>query len=201
MTAIPLGQFGLIYADPAWLYEMYSDKGHEKSPNAHYACMNTDKLKALRDQVVFSAAPDCVLFMWSIWPMLRQAIDVMNAWGFTYKTGGSWAKTTVHGKQSFGTGYILRAANEPFLIGTIGRPKIKNRSTRNQLFTGEVPEDLNDLGISITSQRREHSRKPDEMATLLENLFDGPYLEMFARTQRPGWVSWGNETSKFGSAA
>lgn len=198
---VPHGSFGLIYADPAWQYEMFSDKGYGKSPDAHYDCMTIDQLKAMRDEVLFSAGPNCVLFMWAVWPMIRQAMDVMSAWGFEYKTGGSWAKVTNTGKQCMGTGYVLRSASEPYIIGTLGKPKIKNHGTRNQLFTGDVPADLRDLGISITSERREHSRKPDEMAVLLQDLFEGPYLEMFARQQREGWVSWGNEITKFGDAA
>lgn len=193
----PPGQFGLIYADPAWQYTMYSDKGYEKSPDAHYTCMTIDELQNLRDSIMWAAAPDCVMFMWAVWPMMPQAIDLLKHYGFTYKTGGDWNKITVHGKQSFGTGYIFRTATEPFIIGTRGQPKIKNRRTRNCLFTGEVPEDLSQLGITISSLRREHSRKPDEMADLLMELFEGRYLEMFARTRRPGWEVAGNETEKF----
>jgi N6-adenosine-specific RNA methylase IME4 len=84
---------------------------------------------------------------------------------------------------------------------SIRRPCINNRSTRNSLFTGDVPAELNELGICITSLRGEHSRKPDEMR-LIENLFDCPYPELFARTWRPGRSVWGNQTDKFnGNAA
>ena len=191
----------MIYVDPPWSYEMYSDKGYEKSPDAHYDTMTYADLVALRDQVIFAAAPNCVLFMWGVWPMLPQLTGLMKEWGFQHKTGGSWSKITSGGKQAFGTGYVLRSTDEPFAIATIGKPTIKNRGTRNGLFTGDVPDDLNDLGISITSLRREHSRKPDEMIPLIENLFDGPYLELFARQQRPGWSVWGNQTDKFEGAA
>ncbi|WP_435640304.1 MT-A70 family methyltransferase [Micavibrio aeruginosavorus] len=197
MIPVPQGQYGVIYADPAWAYTMYSDKGYGKSPDAHYQCSHFDVMAALRDQIIFAAAPNCALVMWGVWPMLPQAYALMDAWGFEYKTGGSWGKITRHGKSAFGTGYVLRSAEEPFLIGTIGHPKIKNRSTRNRFYTGPLPEDLHDLQISLTAERREHSRKPDEMATIIEELFDGPYLELFARTTRPGWTSWGNETAKF----
>lgn len=179
--SFPSGQFGVIYADPPWSYEMYSDKGYEKSPYAHYDCMGIDQLKALRDQIVFATAPNAVLFMWAVFPMLPQAIELMSAWGFQFKTGGAWHKKTSGGKTAFGTGYILRSASEPFLIGTHGNPKARNRSTRNL----------------IEAVTREHSRKPDETIPMIENLFDGPYLELFARTQRPGWTVWGNQTDKF----
>lgn len=163
----------------------------------------------MRDDILFASAPDCVLFMWTTWPadpesgtdILQQSLDLMKLWGFQRKTGGVWNKTTVNGKQHFGTGYIMRGSCEPFIIGTRGNPKIKNKNTRNALFTGAVPDDFNDLGISITAKAREHSRKPDEMPVLLQNLFDGPYLELFSRTRRDGWDVWGNEIDKFDEVA
>lgn len=201
----PSGQFGVIYADPPWLYEMYSDKGHEKGAQAHYNGMTYAELESLRDDVLFASAPNSVLFMWTTWAAdprtgidhLQQAMNLMSAWGFSRISGGSWNKTTRHGKQAIGTGYYFRSSSEPFIIGISGKPNVKNHGTRNALFTGEVPESLNDIGITIAAQAREHSRKPDEMADLLVDLFDGPYLELFARTQREGWSAWGNETEKF----
>ncbi len=183
--SLPAGQFGVIYADPPWAYEMYSEKGYEKSPDVHYECMSADDLKAMRDEILFASGPDCVLFMWAVWPMLPQAIELMECWGFQYKTGGAWHKKTVNGKTAFGTGYIMRSACEPFLIGTLGNPNIKNRSTRNL----------------IEAAVREHSRKPDEVRGIITELFDGPYLELFARTKMPGWESWGNQSDKFGEVA
>lgn len=202
---LPKGQYGVIYADPPWLYEMYSDKGHEKGAHKHYKGMNFDELAAMRDDVLFAAAPNSVLFMWTTWAAdprtgidhLQQAMDLMKAWGFSRVSGGSWNKTTKHGKQGFGPGYYFRSSSEPFIIGVSGKPNIKNHSTRNALFTGDLPESLNDIGITIAALAREHSRKPDEMADLLTDLFDGPYLELFSRTQREGWTVWGNETDKF----
>jgi N6-adenosine-specific RNA methylase IME4 len=192
----PDGQFGVIYADPPWAYQMYSDKGYDKSPDAHYQCMDLEAIKRL--PVMFAGAPNSVLVMWACFPMLPQALDLMAAWGFKDKTGGPWNKLTTDGRQAFGTGYVLRSASELFLIGTHGQPRIKNHSTRNVLFPGDAwPDNLRDLGVIVNTLRREHSRKPDEMYGLLEGLFDGPYLELFARTSRPGWTSWGNETGKF----
>lgn len=202
---IPFGSYGLIMADPPWLYEMYSENGHEKGAHKHYKGMTFDELAEMRDQILFSSAPDCILFMWTTWTAdpktgidhMQQALDLMKVWGFSRFSGGAWNKTTKHGKQAIGTGYNFRSASEPFIVGKIGNPKVKNHSTRNALFTGDIPENLNDLGISISSLAREHSRKPDEMADLLENLFDGPYLELFARTKRKGWDVFGDETDKF----
>jgi lambda family phage portal protein len=192
------GQYGVIYCDPPWSYEMYSDKGYEKSPDAHYDCMSMTELKALRDPIIFATAPNAVCIMWACFAMLPQALDLMEAWGFQYKTGGPWVKRAGNGNPAMGTGYVLRSAAELFLIGTHGAPLIKNRSTRNLLLTGEWPTRPSDIdAIIVDTLRREHSRKPDEMGPLIENLFDGPYLELFARTQRPGWDIWGNETGKF----
>lgn len=177
--SFPSGQFGVIYADPPWYFKNFSEKGEEKNPVAHYPCMEMDKMKAL--PVLFSAAQDSVCFMWATFPMLKEALELMDAWGFKYKSGGAWHKKTVNGKTAFGTGYIFRSAAELFIVGTNGKPEIKNRSTRNL----------------IEAAAREHSRKPDETYGIIENLFAGPYLELFARSKRPGWESWGNQTDKF----
>lgn len=202
----PAGQYGVIYVDPPWQYKMYSDKGHAKGAEAQYKTMTFEELAAMRDDILFATAPNAVLFIWTTWAAdpenkvdhLQQSLDLMRLWGFERKTGGHWSKSTINGKQAFGPGYIFRSADEPFILGTIGNPRIKNHSTRNQLFTGYVPDNINDLGIHITSIRREHSQKPDEMPVLLENLFDGPYLELFSRTERKNWTVWGDETEKFG---
>ena len=199
---IPLGQYGVFYADPPWSYQMYSDKGYEKSPDTHYECLSLDELKAMRDGIVFAAAPDAVCVMWTTFAMLPPAMELMKAWGFQYKTGGPWVKRAGNGNAAFGTGYVLRSAAELFLIGTTGAPRVRNRSTRNLLLTGEWPESVSDIdSIIVDSARREHSRKPDEMIPLIEQLFHGPYLELFARTARAGWTSWGNQVGKFSEAA
>jgi N6-adenosine-specific RNA methylase IME4 len=181
MTALPPGQFSLIMADPPWRFVTRSVKGLKKSPQAHYDCMDLDAIKAL--PVADIAAPDCLLFMWATAPMLPQALDVMAAWGFTFKTMGAWAKQSSTGqKWAFGTGYILRSASEPFLIGTRGRVKIKSRSERNL----------------IVAPIREHSRKPDATRDMLDRMVpDGDRLEMFAREAAPGWQAWGNQVDLF----
>jgi N6-adenosine-specific RNA methylase IME4 len=107
-------------------------------------------------------------------------------------------KRAGNGNPAMGTGYVLRSASELFLIGTNGSPRIKNRSTRNVLLTGEWPTSVEQLdSVIVDTLRREHSRKPDEMIPLIEALFDGPYLEVFARTRRQGWTVWGNQLDTF----
>lgn len=200
MQILPM-QYGVIYADPAWEFELRSKKGEGKSPQRHYDCMSLDELKAMRDDVLFATGPNAVCVMWATFPMLREALELLSFWGFEYVTAGAWQKVTKHGKKAFGTGYVLRGSAELFLVGKIGHPKIKNKRTRGALVTGDAPDDLRLLGISIFSALRENSRKPDEMRGLIEELFEGPYLEMFARTTRAGWDSWGNEIHKFAPEA
>jgi N6-adenosine-specific RNA methylase IME4 len=174
---------GAILADPPWSYEMRSEKGYAKSPEAHYATMSEVEIAAL--PVNQLAQRDCLLWLWTVWPHLPVALRVMRAWGFTYKTGGSWTKLTPAGKRAFGTGYIFRSTTEPFLIGTIGDPQIGSRSVRNL----------------IESQRREHSRKPPEARAMVEQLMPRAFaLELFAREPWPGHRVWGLEQDKFGEA-
>ncbi len=175
----PSGGFSFIMADPPWSYEMYSDAGLAKSPDAHYATMSLAQIAALPVEVL--AAPNCLLWLWAVGPMLPQALTVIQSWGFAFKTAGHWVKLTRHGKQSFGTGYILRNAGEPFLIATRGAPKT-TRATRNTIY-GKV---------------REHSRKPEECYVEAEKLMpDAMRLDLFSRQRRDRWASWGNETEKF----
>lgn len=198
----PTQQHGLILADPPWNFDTYSEKGLEKSPQKHYDCMSLDDLKDMRDDILFATAPDAVCFMWTTWWALPQAMDLMAAWGFEYKTGGTWNKITKNGKQTIGTGYCFRNSSELYLIGKLGKPKIKSKAIRDSQFSGDVPQNLNDLdSIVINAMRREHSRKPEEAYDLIEALFEGSYLELFARNTRDGWASWGNQVGKFDEVA
>lgn len=177
---LTLFKYGAILADPPWAYEMRSEKGYEKSPEKHYSTMSEAAISAL--PVHELAAGDCILFLWATWPHLQQALRVMKAWGFTYKTGGSWTKLTPSGKRAFGTGYILRSTTEPWLIGTIGNPTICDHSIRNL----------------IESERREHSRKPPEARAILEKLLPHAFCcELFGREPWDGHDVWGNEIGKY----
>ena len=105
------------------------------------------------------------------------SIGGVEAWGFTFKTAGAWAKQSRTGSRwAFGTGYLLRSAAEFFLIGTRGRIAQLSRSSRNLLV----------------APIREHSRKPDAMYELIEGTWPGPYVELFATHAREGWLSWGD---------
>lgn len=180
MIEFPNKKYSCILADPPWKFKPYSAKGiTSKGAEGQYPCMTIDEIKDL--PVCDIADNDCFLFLWATFPMLSEALEVMKAWGFTYKTGAAWHKTTKNGKDAFGTGYVFRSAAELLLVGTRGKPKVLNRSTRN-IIHGVV---------------REHSRKPDEQYAFIESLCDGERIELFARQSWNGWDCWGNETDKF----
>jgi N6-adenosine-specific RNA methylase IME4 len=176
----PAGGFGFIMADPPWSFALRSAKGAEKSADSHYACAPLDWIARLPVAVV--AAPDCLLWLWATNPTLPQALTVLSRWGFTFKTAGHWVKRGPSGKLGFGTGYLLRCAGEPFLIGTRGRPRTGSRSVRSV----------------IEGPRREHSRKPDEAYAAAELLApDVPRLDLFSRQQRLGWTPFGDQVGRF----
>lgn len=195
----PVGGFGLIMADPAWRYDLRSEKGEGKAPQSQYDCMSLGAIAALPVEAL--AGEDCILWLWAVNPMLPEALLVMGAWGFKFKTAGTWAKRTRKaGKDAFGTGYILRGSNEPFLIGTRGSPRIGSKSVRSTVatFHGLMDTDWPAANITIDAVAREHSRKPDEAFEAAEALApDVRRLELFSRQSRPGWSTWGNEAGKF----
>jgi N6-adenosine-specific RNA methylase IME4 len=178
MSPLPR-HYAVILADPPWTFATYSRKGKGRSAEAHYDCMSLADIRAL--PVADWAAPDCALFLWVTDPSLPQALEVIAAWGFVYKTVAfTWAKTTKNGAGfPIGCGYWTRANPEQCLLATRGRPQRLSRA---------VPQ-------LIVAPRREHSRKPDEAYERIEALVPGPYLELFARAPREGWHSWGYEVA------
>lgn len=191
----PAEGFDLIMADPPWQFTTRSPKGiTAKGAGGQYDTMTLDDVCAM--PVVELAARDCLLWLWATNPMLPQAFQVLEAWGFTFKTAGTWVKRTKHGKDAFGTGYILRSANEPFLIGTRGSPTT-TRKVRSTVASGET-DPLVKSSITIEAVVREHSRKPDEAFIAAETMLpDASRIELFSRQTRLGWTSWGHEVDKF----
>jgi N6-adenosine-specific RNA methylase IME4 len=183
------GNYPVIYTDPPWNFSTWSRKGQGRGAQAHYDCMTQSDLEAL--PVADCAAPDAVLLMWTTDTHLPRALDLIEAWGFTYKTiGFTWAKLnqSAGGDDGYtdkdfftGMGYWTRANPEQCLLATRGQPKRKGKDVRRL----------------VVSPRREHSRKPDCVYDRIERLVDGPYLEMFARTSHPGWDNWGNQAGLF----
>ncbi len=183
-----LNHYRVIYADPPWTFATFSRKGKGRSAEAHYDCLSLAEIEAL--PVAEWAAEDCVLLLWTTDPLLDKALQVIRAWGFTYKTVGFyWAKLNrfapreVFSEASFftGLGFWTRANPEQCLLATRGHPHRRSAGVKKL----------------IVSPRREHSRKPDEAYERIEALCDGPYLEMFARVERPGWDAWGIDTEAF----
>ena len=170
-------RFGAIVADPPWTFEIRSPRGADRAAGRHYA---TDSLRAIGQLPVAAiAAPDCALFLWTSGPHLAQAMGLIDAWGFDYKTiGFDWMKTNRSGEGLFmGAGYWTRANSELVLLATRGSPKRLNA----------------DVCSALLAPVAEHSRKPDEIQTRVERLVGGPYLELYARRPRDGWTVWGNE--------
>lgn len=189
-------KYGAILVDTPQKYEMHSPKGYGKSPEAHYQTMELDEIKAL--PVLDLAGPDCLLFMWSTWPHLMQNGDVLEHWGFEYVTGGAWIKRTVNWKLAFGTGYVLRSASEPYLIGKMNKPQTGSKSERNVIDAPIETLDVDDIPDKIEAIRREHSRKPVQMREMIERLRPRSLnVELFAREAWEGHEVWGNEADKF----
>jgi N6-adenosine-specific RNA methylase IME4 len=181
---LPTFGFDVIMADPPWSFHNWSEAGEKKNAKAQYECMPTDDICSL--PVGHLAAGDCWLWLWATHPMLRDAMRVMDAWGFRFITSGVWVKRGKSGKLAFGPGYVLRTSSELFLIGKTGAPGSFDKSVRTVV---EAP-------------RRQHSRKPDLAYAVAERLF-GPArrADLFSRQQRRGWTSWGDETTKYGAVA
>lgn len=187
------GHYGAILADPPWSFEVWSkDTGAGRSASAHYSTMTMRAISRL--PVDDLGAKDCVLFMWCCWPSMPDALRIIEAWGFEYKTCGfDWLKadnTQPHFFQDdvpaqVGMGYWTRANSEPCLLAVRGKPKRLNADVRQ----------------GIIAPRREHSRKPDGVHARIERLVAGPYLELFARQSKDGWDTWGNQREKFDAEA
>ena len=171
-----MSKFGVILADPAWDYETWAPSGKHRSPENHYDITSLERMAALPVDTI--AAKDSVLLMWSTWPMMVQGIQLMHKWGFIYKTGLPWVKLSKDGLPRIGTGYHARACSEYIMIGTKGNPK--------------SPEPFERLPGIILAKQGAHSAKPDDVYTFAE-LYDGPYIELFARRYRENWLSLGNE--------
>jgi N6-adenosine-specific RNA methylase IME4 len=124
--------------------------------------------------------PDSFLFLWRVSAMVEEAYEVVRAWGFVPKSEIVWLKRTETGKRHFGMGHYVRAEHETCIIATRGSAKVEDRSIRS---TFEAPTG-------------DHSSKPDEFYRIVQQLTLGPYVETFARRERRGWVTFGNELAE-----
>lgn len=167
---LPIGEFDIILADPPWTYEI-NTRG---SPDEHYNMMSDTDIQELE----VPSAENAILFLWGTAPKLPEALAVMRAWGFEYKTNAVWVKDKI------GTGYYFRGQHELLLIGEKGDMP--------------VPEEANRISSVINAPRLEHSKKPDVVYDIIESMYPNrQYLELFARdNKRDNWNSWGSDLSK-----
>lgn len=172
-TALPNKRYGVIYADPEWRFEVYSrDTGMDRAADNHYPTLGTDAICAR--PVAGIAADDCALFLWATVPMLPDALRVMSAWGFDYKSHCIWAKDRI------GTGYWFRNQHELLLVGTRGSIPAPAMGTQ--------------IASLVDARVGAHSEKPIAFYELIEGYFPNlPKIELNARAARPGWDAWGYE--------
>ena len=175
----PAKKYDVIYADPPWRYQ---DRKCNGACALHYDTMKIQDIKDL--PVKELAAKDCVIFMWITYPMLKEGIELMEAWGFKYKTiGFQWIKLNKkNGQKFFGLGRWTRGNTEACFIGVRGKPSRKSNSV-SQIIEATI---------------KEHSQKPGIVRKKIKELMgdDLNYIELFARQHSEGWDCWGNEVGK-----
>lgn len=161
--------YDVIYADPPWRYDFSLTKS--RMVENHYPTMTTDEICKLDCH----AADDSGLFLWATAPKIEDAIQVIKAWGFTYKTQMVWIKDKI------GMGYYCRNQHEILMIATKGK-------------FHPPPPDVRPSSV-IHAKRNKHSKKPFEIYNLIETMYpDMTYYEMFCRVGARGWSTFGNET-------
>lgn len=174
-------QFGTILADPPWQFMNRTGKmAPEHKRLMRYPTMKLKEIEKL--PVSELALPESHLYLWVPNALAREGLEVMEAWGFRYKTNLVWYKIRKdNGPDGRGVGFYFRNVTELVLFGIRGRLRT--------FQPGRKQVNL------IATRKREHSRKPDELYEVIERCSPGPYLELFARHSRPLWHQWGNEIS------
>lgn len=177
-------QFATVLADPPWQFQNRTGKvAPEHRRLNRYATMTLEDIRALPVSRVCAATAH--LYLWVPNALLPEGLAVLAAWGFEYKSNLVWHKVRKDGgPDGRGVGFYFRNTTELILFGVRG----KNART---LAPGRSQVNI------IRSQKREHSRKPDESYALIESCSSGPYLEMFARGARPGWSAWGHQADDY----
>lgn len=177
-------KFATVLADPPWRFQNRTGKvAPEHYRLSRYGTMHLDEICALP---VSDLCEDTAhLYLWVPNALLPQGLAVLAAWGFEYKSNLVWHKVRKDGgPDGRGVGFYFRNTTELVLFGTRG----KNART---LAPGRSQVNI------IKTQKREHSRKPDELYDIIEACSPGPYLEMFARGSRPSWMTWGNQADEY----
>lgn len=169
-------KYQIIYADPPWAYRNMGNI--QATANSHYPTMKNEDICNLK--VADIAEDNSILFLWATFPKIQEALDVMKAWGFEYKTCGFiWIKTNKNnGKPFFGVGWYTKSNAEVCFIGV----------------RGKAPKVSNEVSSVVIQPRSNHSEKPQEVRKRIIKLCgDIPRIELFARQKIEGWDVWGNE--------
>jgi N6-adenosine-specific RNA methylase IME4 len=173
-----LGPFPLIYADPPWAFETFSESGLGRGPEQHYPTMTVDEIADFKVRGVTIdelAAKDAALFLWTTAPCLRQSFSVLDAWGFEYSTHGVWIK------HKMTTGYVFRGKHEVLIYAKRGKMPAPDFA-RPSVF--EYPAG-------------KHSAKPPEIRKIIEKMYPAfgaeHRVELFGRGAIEGWTAYGNQ--------
>ncbi len=175
--------YGTILADPPWQFNNRTGKvAPEHKRLSRYSTLSLQEIKEIPVWLV--AAEQSHLYLWVPNALLREGLEVMEAWGFQYKTNIIWHKIRKDGgPDGRGVGFYFRNTTEIILFGIRGKLRTL-KPGRSQVNV-------------IKTRKREHSRKPDELYNVIEACSPGPYLELFARGQREKWDQWGNEVEDY----
>lgn len=178
------GKFHTVLADPPWQFSNRTGKmAPEHKRLNRYSTLSLEEIKKLPVNDV--CAEPAHLYLWVPNALLKEGMEVLEAWGFTYKTNLIWHKVRKDGgPDGRGVGFYFRNTTEMVLFGVKGKNARTLQPGRSQVNI-------------IRSQKREHSRKPDEQYNIIESCSQGPFLEMFARGSRPGWSVWGNQADEY----
>jgi len=179
LLALGPARFGTVLADPPWRFTNRTGKmAPEHRRLSRYATMTLEEILEL--PVAQIVLPESHLYLWVPNALIREGLEVMRRWGFTYKTNLVWYKRRKDGgPDGRGVGFYFRNVTELILFGV-----------RGSLRTAAAGRRQVNL---MSSRKREHSRKPEEQYPIIESCSPGPYLEMFARHHRPDWTLWGNQ--------
>jgi N6-adenosine-specific RNA methylase IME4 len=184
LNAIGKKKFATVLADPPWQFQNRTGKmAPEHKRLQRYPTMSLQEIKELPVEAI--VADTAHLYLWVPNALLAEGMQVMEHWGFTYKTNIIWYKIRKDGgPDRRGVGFYFRNVTEMILFGVRG----KNART---LQPGRSQENI------ISSRKREHSRKPDEQYDLIESCSPGPRIELFARGPRKDWFAWGNQAEEY----
>ena len=184
LTAAEGHKFSTVLADPPWQFQNRTGKvAPEHKRLNRYSTMTLDEIMALPVPAITNDTAH--LYLWVPNALLPDGLAVLAAWGFQYKGNIIWQKVRKDGEpDGRGVGFYFRNTTEIILFGVKGKNARTLAPARSQVNV-------------IKSQKREHSRKPDEQYPLIEACSPGPFFEMFARGSKPGWTTWGNQAEDY----